>query len=218
MAHTTHRFVPALGADWLTPFYDAVAWLARERTFKRRLVELARIAPGQDVLDLGCGTGTLALLVKRTQPAARVVGLDIDERILAFARRKIERASVAVDLHQGSATAPPFAPASFDRVLTTLMLHHLTTEQKRDALAAARRLLRPGGELHVADWGRPQNLLMRVASLGFRFFDGGETTGANLRGELPALIAAAGFVDVAESERWMTPFGTLAFLRGVVPA
>jgi SAM-dependent methyltransferase len=216
MRDSTERFIPALGADWLTPLYDAVAWLVRERTFKRRLVEAARIAPGHDVLDLGCGTGTLALLVRRACPEARVVGLDVDERILAIARRKIDRAGGGVELRQGSATAPPFAPASFDRVLTTLVLHHLTTAEKRDALAAARRLLRPGGELHVADWGKPHNVFMRVASLGFRFADGGETTAANLRGELPALIGEAGFAEVAETERWMTLFGTLAFVRGVV--
>jgi SAM-dependent methyltransferase len=143
--------------------------------------------------------------------------MDIDERILAIARRKVDKAAVDVELSQGSATDPPFAPASFDRVLTTLMLHHLTTPQKRDALAAARRLLRPGGELHVADFGKPHNAWMRAASLGFRLFDGGESTEANLRGELPALISAAGFAEVVEGERWMTPFGTLAFIRGVAP-
>jgi hypothetical protein len=97
------------------------------------------------------------------------------------------------------------------------MLHHLTTPQQRQTLAAACRLLRPGGELHVADWGTPHNALMRVAALGFRLVDGGETTQANLRGELPALIAAAGFRDVAETERWMTPFGTIAFIRARAP-
>jgi ubiquinone/menaquinone biosynthesis C-methylase UbiE len=213
MQESREPFIPALGADWLTPLYDLVARLTGERRFKRRLVELARIASGQDVLDLGCGTGTLALLIKRTRPGVRVVGLDIDPRILAIARRKMQRAGVVLELQEGSATEPPFAPASFDRVLTTLMLHHLTTAQKRAALTAARRLLRPGGELHVADWGKPHNALMRVASLGFRLVDGGETTDANLSGQLPALIAAAGFADVAETERWMTPFGTLAFIR-----
>lgn len=213
----SNDFIPALGADWLTPFYDTVAFLARERSFKRRLVEVARIAAGQDVLDVGCGTGTLALLVKQACPAARVVGLDVDPRILAIARRKIERAGAAIDLQQGSATAPPFAPASFDRVLTSLVLHHLTTPQKKETFTAVRRLLRPGGELHVADWGKPHNLLMQAASIGFRVFDGGEATEANLRGQLPALIAGAGFVAVAETERWMTPFGTLAFVRAEVP-
>ncbi len=213
MAHTTPSFVPALGVDWLTPFYDLVAWLLGEKRFKQRLIDGARIAPGHAVLDLGCGTGTLALLVHAACPGARITGLDLDPRILAIAAAKVARAGAPVELRQGSATAPPFPPASFDRVLSTLMLHHLTTVQKREALAAVRGLLRPGGELHVADWGKPHNRLMEVASLGFRWLDGDDTTGANLRGELPALMEAAGFVDVAETERWMTPFGTLAFVR-----
>lgn len=213
---TTDRFVPALGLDWLTPAYDLAARLTGERRFKHHLIELAAIAPGQDVLDLGCGTGTLALMVHAACPRARVTGMDIDPRILEIARRKIARAGAPITLAQGSATAPPFAPASFDRVLSTLMLHHLTTAQKREALAAARRLLRPGGTLHVADFGRPHNGLMRAASLVFRVFDGGEATDANLRGQLPELIRTAGFADVVEAEQWMTPFGTLAFVQARV--
>lgn len=210
---TPPHFVPALGSTWLTPFYDAVAWLLGERTMKRDLVIQAGIAPGHEVLDLGCGTGTLALLVKTMHPDARVSGVDIDPQILAIARGKIAAAGVEVRLVEGSATAPPLPPASFDRVLSTLMLHHLTTPQKHAALAAVRRLLRTGGELHVADWGKPQNALMQLASLSFRLFDGDETTGANLRGELPALIAAAGFNDVRETEHRMTPLGTVTYLR-----
>ena len=212
--HATHRhFVPALGSAWLTPFYDLVSWLLGEQAIKRDLVRQASIAADADVLDLGCGTGTLALIVKDAQPRARVTGLDIDPEILAIARGKIDAAGAQIQLVQGSATDPPLPPASFDRVLSTLMLHHLTTPQKREALAAVRRLLRPGGELHIADWGKPQNALMQVASLSFRWFDGAETTGANLRGELPALIAEAGFSDVRETEHRMTPLGTLSYLR-----
>jgi SAM-dependent methyltransferase len=208
------HFIPALGADWLTPFYDAVAWLVGDRSIKRHLIEQAAIAPRHDVLDLGCGTGTLSLLVKEACPGARMTGVDIDPKILDIARRKIAAAGVEVQLVEGSATEPPLPAASFDRILSTLVLHHLTTEQKRQALASARRLLRLGGEIHVGDWGRPQNLLMEVAALGFRFFDGGESTGANLRGELPGLLREAGFTDVRETDHWMTPFGTLTFLRG----
>ncbi len=210
-------FVPALGLDWLTPFYDAVAWVLGDRALKERLIAQAAIVPGHAVLDLGSGTGTLALMVKDRCPDARVSGVDVDPRIVAIARRKAATARADVRFVEGSATEPPFAPGSFDRVLSTLVLHHLTTPQKRAALAAARGLLRPGGELHVADWGRPQNALMRLAALTFRVFDGGETTAANLAGELPALIAGAGFVDVRETEHRMTPFGTLTFLRGRTP-
>lgn len=214
MSTSTERFIPALGVDWLTPFYDVAARLVGERRFKRRLVALAGIGPGDDVLDLGCGTGTLALMVHRACPQARITGIDIDPRILAMARRKLSRAGVDVTLQHGSATAPPFPDGSFDRILTTLMLHHLSTEQKRQALAAAWRLLRPGGRLHIADFGKPHNVLMQIAATGVRLLDGAGNTAANLRGELPSLLAAAGFDEVAETERWMTPFGTLAFVSG----
>jgi len=63
------------------------------------------------------------------------------------------------------AFAPPFAPSSFDRVVSSLVFHHLTSENKRRTLVKVRELLRPGGELHIADWGRPHNALMRVAAL-----------------------------------------------------
>lgn len=210
-------FVPALGHDFLTPLYDTLAWLTGEKAFLDRLLQLAALRPGQNVLDLGCGTGTLALLAKERCPEARVVGLDRDPRILAIARRKVARAGLDVELHEGSATAPPFPPGSFDRILSTLVLHHLTLDQKRAALDAARRLLCPAGELHVADWGRPHNWLMRLASFGVRWLDGDETTAPHRRGELPALIAGAGFRNVLAVEDWMTPFGTLGFFRAVAP-
>lgn len=213
--HRHERFVPALGADWLTPFYDAAARLLGEQSIKRRLIEQAAIRPGHAVVDLGCGTGTLALMVKQMHPEACVTGVDIDPRILEIARRKVAASGVDIELVQGSATEIPLPDASFDRVLSTLMLHHLTTPQKRQALAGARRLLRPGGEIHIGDWGPPQNALMRLASLSFRFFDGGETTGANLRGELPGLVAEAGFRDVRETGHRITAFGTLTYLRGI---
>jgi len=209
-----HDFVPALGLRVLTPLYDLGAWMAGDRRIKRRLLDSAAIGAGTAVLDLGCGTGTLAIMAAARAPSARVVGLDIDPAILAIARRKVARAGAQVVLAEGSATDPPFVPASFDRVLTTLVLHHLSTPQKRRALAAARRLLRPGGELHVADFGQPHTPLMRLAARTFGMFDGEETTRANLRGELPGLVREAGFDDVEETERWSTPFGTLTFLRG----
>lgn len=206
-------FVPALGVDWATPLYDTVARLTGDRAIKRHLIEQAGIEPGHDVLDLGCGTGTLVLLVKEMRPRANVTGVDIDPKILEIARRKIAAAGVEIRLLQSSATEPPLPAASFDRVLSTLVLHHLTTPQKREAFASVRRLLRPGGEFHIGDWGKPQNLLMQVASMGFRLFDGGESTAANLRGELPGLLCEVGFVDVRETENWMTPFGTLTFVQ-----
>jgi ubiquinone/menaquinone biosynthesis C-methylase UbiE len=218
MAQPQEQFIPALGADFLTPLYDVVARFTGERRMKERIIAQARIGDGDEVLDLGCGTGTLVLMAQQACPTARVAGMDIDPKILAIARRKLERAGVTAPLKQGSATDPPFPSHSFDRVLTTLMVHHLTTEQKVEAFRAVRRLLRPGGSLHIADFGKPHNALMRAAGAVFGLFHGaGGTVDANLRGELPAMIADAGFKDVVLEEPWMTPFGTVDFIRATAP-
>ena len=214
MTTHTNSYVPALGVDWLTRFYDPLVRITmRERTLKQRLIAQARIAAGQRVLDVGCGTGTLCIMIKQTCAGAEVVGLDGDPQILGIARKKIAAAGVDVELREGMAYDPPFPPDSFDRILTTLVFHHLTTEEKRRALAGMHSLLRPGGELHIADWGKPHNALMWVTSLGFRFSHGSDRTAANIKGFLPQLVAGAGFGDAAETERHMTVFGTLAFIR-----
>lgn len=211
-AKSQRSFVPALGFDVLTPLYDPLIRLAlREEAVKQQLVDQARIAPGMDVLDFGCGTGTLVLLVKRSHPTARVVGLDVDPKVLEIARTKATAAGAAVELRQGTAADAGFAPASFDRVLTSLVLHHLTTDEKLETLRALRRALRAGGELHVADFGPPQNPLMWLLSLPIRLFDGSDRTAANLEGRLPDVIREAGFHDVKETQHLMTPFGTLVF-------
>ena len=166
---TKQPYIPALAFDWLTRFYDPVLRLTlREEKFKRLLVAQAGLQPGQDVLDLGCGTATLTIMLNQSCPGARVVGLDGDPKVLTIAREKIAAAGADVELREGMAFAPPFAQASFDRVVSSLVFHHLTTKHKRRTLAKARALLRPGGELHVADWGKPHNALMWIASLGIR--------------------------------------------------
>ncbi|MGA2454616.1 MAG: methyltransferase domain-containing protein [Solirubrobacteraceae bacterium] len=102
-------------------------------------------------------------------------------------------------------------------MVASLVLHHLTTAQKRTALAEARRVLRPGGRLHVADWGAPQDLAMRGAFFALRVLDGFERTHAHARGELPALIERAGFSDVKCRDRLRTGWGTLELLSAHRP-
>ena len=219
MSTHTHSYVPALAYDALTPLYDfVIALTMRERAFKRRLVEQTGLRPGMRVVDVGCGTGTLALMLAAAEPRAEVVGLDPDARILGIARDKAERERVRIEWVEGSAVAPPFPPASFDRATSSLVFHHLTTTEKQAAFAALRALLRPGGELHIADFGQPHTLYTQLAAAAFQWFDGADRTADNLGGRLPALLRAAGFSEVSETERWSTAFGTLTFLRARVSA
>lgn len=208
------RYVPALGFAWLTGLYDPVLRVTlREDEFKTALVRQAALAPGERVLDLGAGTGTLTLLLKRAEPRAEVVGVDGDPEVLARARAKAAEAGVAIAFDEGMAYALPYPEASFDRVVTSLVLHHLARDDKRRALREAWRVLRPGGELHVADWGKAQNVLMRALFLGVQLLDGFASTADNVAGKLPAMFEECGFVDVQETARYATLYGTLTLWR-----
>jgi ubiquinone/menaquinone biosynthesis C-methylase UbiE len=208
-------YVPALRFRALTPFYDRLISVSlKEDRFRRLLLAQADVRPGHRVLDLGCGTGTFAVLLKRAVPKAQVVGLDGDPEVLELARTKAREAGVEIDFRQGMAFDPPFDDQSFDRIVSTLVFHHLTTADKGRTLERARRLLRPGGEIHIADWGAAQNVAMRVAFLAVQALDGFATTSDSVNGRLPAMMERAGFRDVAETHREMTIFGTLAMYRG----
>ena len=157
-------YLPALRFPALTRLYDPVVGLTtRERRFKELLVDQAAPSPGQRILDLGCGTGTLAIQVKQREPQAEVVGLDADPEMLAQARAKAERADIELSFAEGMSDELPFEDASFDRVLSTLFFHHLDPEPKRRTAREIARVLRKGGELHVADWGEPADPVMAAA-------------------------------------------------------
>jgi ubiquinone/menaquinone biosynthesis C-methylase UbiE len=211
MPSSRDTYVPALAFDRLTPLFDPVVRVTtREQTFKRRLLDQAAIAPGERVLDLGCGTGTLALMAKRRQPDAELVGLDGDPTILARARSKAGDAEIDVHFDQGLADDLPYPDGSFDKVLSTLLFHHLTRTAKENAAREAARVLRPGGELHVVDWGAPPDPLARVQYLVVQAFDGFEQTGDNVAGRLPEIFTAAGLSDVCERDRLRAMFGSLS--------
>jgi ubiquinone/menaquinone biosynthesis C-methylase UbiE len=213
---TRDRYLPALRFPALTRFFDPL--ISRglpERRFKQALLKQAAPEPGQRVLDLGCGTGTLAIMAKDAQPEADVVGLDADPEILALARGKAEAAAAEVRFEEGLATELPYEDRSFDRVLSTLFFHHLTGAEKRLTVAEVARVLRPGGELHVADWGRPSDPLMWAMFVGtVRLFDGFERTRDNAAGALPEIFAQGGLERAAETGRMRTAFGTLALYGG----
>ena len=202
--------VRALGPHLGVALYDpVVALVMRERLFRGRLVAqvLANGPAGEplDVVELGCGTGTNA--IRLAAAGARVVGVDADPEILARARRK--KGAEAVEWRSGRVEDPGVAEASCDRVVLSLVLHHLPDEAKLATLRSAHALLRPGGRVHIADWGPPGDPLMRLAFAGLQRVDGKANTQSMADGKLPTFLTTAGFTAVKTHNRLRTGGGLL---------
>jgi ubiquinone/menaquinone biosynthesis C-methylase UbiE len=175
--------------EWLS---DTCVFRGKGRELRQRAVTLAQLQPGDQVLDVGCGTGTLALEVQRcVGSAGRVVGIDPGNEQIARARAKAVRHDVPIAFHVGVIEQLAFPNQLFDVVLSTLMMHHVPKSLKVQGLAEIVRVLKPGGRLIIADFTRKQER----SGLATRFHAGGSSLS-----ELAALVAGAGFVQVDTEE------------------
>ncbi len=209
------KYIPALGFGRLTPFFDAFLKLSlKELIFKAELVKQTAIREGFKVLDLGCGTATLTIMLKRNCPRAEVKGVDVDPQVLAIAKEKVAKANVDITLDLATASRLPYPDSYFDRVVSSLVFHHLNREGKIRTLKEVLRVLKPNGELHVADNGKPHNMLMWLSSLVMR---GLEENSDNVKGLLPKLFVAAGFECVKETKKYSSLFGTVSLFEGRKP-
>ena len=215
---TGRRFIPALRFDFLTPLYDlVVAATTREKHFKSTLLSQANMEPGECVLDVGCGTGTLLRDAARSNRSTNFIGIDADESALEIARGKIASTADTCQLVRAFANQIPFVDCAFDQALTTLFFHHLDDAGKRQVATELFRVLRPGGQLNVADWGRPTGHLQRLVFYIVQWLDGFANTAANVEGELPGYFERAGFIDIVETQALRTPLGTIRLLQGSKP-
>jgi ubiquinone/menaquinone biosynthesis C-methylase UbiE len=149
------RYLPAAGRDVFLPFYDVLATLMGADSARSMLINQTELKPNERVLDIGCGTGTFATLIKQLHPGVDVVGLDPDPKALARAQRKARKAGIKLQLDRGFSDALPYQPASFDHVFSTFMFHHLHADQKLPTLREIRRVLKLRGRLHLLDFGGP---------------------------------------------------------------
>jgi ubiquinone/menaquinone biosynthesis C-methylase UbiE len=209
-------YIHALRFPWLNWLYDPLVRLTtREAAVKARLIDLLP-QDGSNLLDLACGSGTLARAIKQHNPVYRVMGIDGDEDMLRRAREKSVAAGISIEYNQGFAQALPYADDAFDVVTSSLFFHHLTARDKGVAFAEVCRVLRPGGTFILADWGRGKNIWMRSMFLLVRLLDGFETTRDNARGYLPKIMRESGFSKVDRLAVMATPLGTIDILQATI--
>ncbi len=214
LSQSEQEYIPALSFRILTPVYDFIQrWIVRDTRYKSQLIAQAGIQPGHRVMDLGCGTGTLAIMVKQAEPEAEVLGLDADPDMLKVARSKTARAGLDIKFNQGMTFSLPYPDASLDRVLSSIMIHHLKTPDKDRTAREIARVLKPGGSLHVIDFGRPATLYGKL--LG-PFLHGFEEANDNIDGRLPEIFESTGLRVQLRGNFW-TFFGDLAFLEAWKP-
>ena len=217
------NFTPPLGFHALTGLYDKlIARTTDENSWRPAFVRQVSPRPGHRILEFGCGTGGLLKTFADTEPRAHYVGLDPDMSAQRIARDKLADSHAKITFVEGFADALPnhkeLEPASFDRIVCCLMLHHLTRDAKRATLGNAHQLLKPGGELHIADWSKPSSLKMRLAYLQIQLIDGFKTTADNARGLLPIFMADAGFHNITETISTPTRYGQFGFFRATKEA
>lgn len=196
----SYKFAPAFICDFFTPFYDLVieqGGLGRE--FQRKILNYAKIKEGESILDIGCGSGGLLILMKTLHPGSKIVGTDPDKKILKVAKQKIVDKNLDVELVQAWGEKLPFNDASFDVVISSLTFHHLPLDAKKQALKEIYRVLKTNGRFLLADIGKPDSLFWKIKFLfdPERLLSTGEYMKDNLQGKLPTLVKEAGF-DVKE--------------------
>ena len=187
--------------DLMGWFHDTFSFRGQLRELRKRTANLARIQSGEQVLDVGCGTGTLAIEVaRRVGRTGRVAGVDPGTEQIARARAKAARRHMPIDFQIGVIEQLPCPDQSFDVVFSTLMIHHLPASLKRQGLTEIARVLKPGGRLVIADFKRKQERQGRAA----RFHAGGSSMQ-----DLATIVSEAGFSEMEMEE--MQPLRFSAF-------
>jgi ubiquinone/menaquinone biosynthesis C-methylase UbiE len=184
--HHPHDYLPAAGHDALLPCYDALSCLLGMKKVHRTLIGQATLTDCRRILEIGCGTGNLTIRAKRAHPHLEVIGCDPDPRALDRARRKMD----GIRFDKGYAERLPYGDGEFDRVLSSMMLHHIGDDAKAAAAAEVFRVLRPGGRLHLVDIGGDS---IDRDGLAARLIRHSPHAAANLDDAIPRLLSSTGF-------------------------
>lgn len=214
MEQAQRAYLPAAGKDWALPFYDPMVKLLGGDGARRHLLDQATLEVNHRALDIGCGTGTLVTLIKRLHPCIEVTGLDPDPKALARAGKKAERNRISVRFDQGYSDELPYPDASFDRIFSSFMFHHLEPDSREKTLHEVRRVLKPEGSLHLVDFAAEHGHGARG-----RWFHSHARLRDNTDDRILELMRDAGLADPAKVARSTMLFGLLpiAYYRASRP-
>lgn len=219
MTSSQTSFTPALGLSGFTHAYDmAIRLLTRERVWRGVLLRQVRPVNSDAILDVGCGTGTFAIMLKRVAPRAHVVGLDPDPAVLKIAAAKARAAGVDVEWRQGFASEAARI-GSFNKAVSSLVFHQVPLSGKRDGIAAMFHAVRPRGEVHIADYARQRSVWMRALfRLTVQQIDGTTDTQPNADGALETILSNLTGNAVQPESIVKTATGAISLFRAFVPA
>lgn len=212
---TSETYVTALKFHWLGRFYDVFfAATMPEKQILGHFVERLAHIRNEKILDVGCGTGALAIRLSKEFPHSQISAIDVDPIMLEQAKRKLDTARPQILFQRADVTALPFENEKFDAVVSSMTFHHLSTEAKTTALREIFRILRPGGRLLIIDFGKPVGWVSFIVTHSIHLLDGVENTRVNRQGKLPLYIQDAGFSEVKSAFFRNCPFGSLHFYGG----
>ena len=208
-------YTPPLGTGATADYDRAIRRWTREMRWRRAMIDALAPRAGETIVDVGCGTGSFAMMLKRAEPDIEIVGIDPDEEALTIARAKANAAGLTIRWKRGFArdAAAHFA----DAVVSSLMFHQVSMAEKKAGLAAMHAALRPGGRLVIADYGRQRGLMRLLFRLTIQRLDGVADTQPNADGILPELVRTAGFGNVREAARIPTITGTIGLILAERP-